>query len=84
MKTSLKLIALFLAAGFTSVALAETIDGSIPVVANVEFIVIALSVAFLGLMVVSDYTRRARTLSVKAQAVAPAVRSSRENHRLAA
>ena len=84
MKTSLKVIALLLAAGVPSAALAATIDASIPVLANVEFAVIAFTVAFFALMVVSDYTRRSRNRTFSTRAPVAARGASHERHRLAA
>jgi len=84
MKTSLKLIALLLAAGFPCVAFAEMLGASIPAIANTENVVTVFSFALLGLTMITDYTRRSRTLTVVAPTAVPAPRASRENHCLAA
>lgn len=84
MKTSLKVIALLLAAGFPCVAFAEMLGVSVPAIANVENVVIVFSSAVFGLTLVTDYTRRSRMLTAVTPADVPAARTPRENHRLAA
>lgn len=89
MKTSLKLIALFIAAGFPVAALAQSAVASIPT-PSAETALTVFVTALFALLFISDYSRRARALSVKqAQVItAPAsdfrIRPSAHIERIAA
>jgi hypothetical protein len=64
MKTSLKLIALIIAAGYSVAAFADFAGINVPAL-NPESAVSLFVASLLGLMFISDYTRRTRSLSVK-------------------
>lgn len=57
MKTSLKLIALLIAAGYPCVAFAEFLGASVPAVINAENLVALFSAALVGLLMTADYSR---------------------------
>jgi hypothetical protein len=80
MKTSLKLIALLLAAGYPCVAFAEFLGARVPSVINAENTVALFSAALVALLMLGDYARR-RTFSV---ATANELAFKHEKHRLAA
>jgi len=70
MKTSLKIIALVIAAGFPVAALAEFAGLSFPVSLSPETVLGVFVTALVGLTLVSDYSRKARNLAV---ATAPVI-----------
>lgn len=83
MKT-LKLLALAISAGYPCVAFAEFAGARVPHVLNGENALAVFSVALLGLLVVSDYSRRFRAPAVALDPCCDARRASDETHRLAA
>ncbi len=80
MKTSLKLIALLIAAGYPCVAFAEFLGAPVPSAINAENVVALFSAALVGLLMIGDYSDR-RTFSVEA---ANNAAIKEEKHRLAA
>ncbi|MDB6095341.1 MAG: hypothetical protein JWM32_2903 [Verrucomicrobia bacterium] len=68
MKTSLKLIALLIAAGYPCVALAQSAGLSIPSFSP-ETAVSVFATALIGVIMVGDYSRRARGFAVRKAAV---------------
>ena len=64
MKTSLKLIALLIAAGYPVVALAEFAGISIPSTFTPEYVLGLFIAAFVSLIFFSDYSRRLRDYTV--------------------
>ena len=64
MKTSLKLIALLIAAGYPVVALAEFAGISVPTSFTPEYVLGLFVTALIGLTLFSDYSRRIRHLGV--------------------
>ena len=57
MKTSLKLIALFIAAGYPCVAFAEFLGASVPAALNAENAVALFSGVIVALLMIGDYSR---------------------------
>lgn len=85
MKTTIKVIALLIAAGYPCVAFAEFAGASIPSALNAENALIAFSIALAVLLMIGDYSRRAFAFNSPARLGAkPVTRSKRESHRLAA
>lgn len=84
MKTTIKLFAFLLAAGYPCVAFAEFLGARVPSTLNVENVVGLFALAVTALILISDYSRRGvRTISLPA--TAPAMgRRTHECHRLAA
>lgn len=64
MKTSLKIIALLIAAGYPVVALAESAGISVPSSITPESALSLFVASLLGLMFFSDYSRRLRSSRV--------------------
>lgn len=84
MKTLFKIFALVIAAGYPIVAAAEFLGARFPTAVSVENVTALFSLAVLGLILISDYGRRApRSLTMKSCAVS-ANRRTHEAHRLAA
>lgn len=81
---SLKLLALSLAAGYPCVAFAEFAGARVPHVLNGENALAAFSFALLGLLMVSDYSRRFRAPAIALESCCDDHRASDETHRLAA
>ena len=63
MKTSLKLIALLLAAGYPCVAFAQFAGAHVPAVINVQNTVGVFTAVFIGLMLTKDYSRPSLSLA---------------------
>jgi hypothetical protein len=82
MKTSLKLIALVLAAGYPCLAIAEVLGAKLPAVLNFENVATLFSLSLIGLTLVGDYSRRPSSLASRS-AIAP-TEPNHETHRLAA
>jgi hypothetical protein len=84
MKTLFKIFALVIAAGYPVVAAAKFLGVHIPDEISAENVTVLFSLAVLGLILISDYGRRApRSLTMKACTVS-ASRRTHEAHRLAA
>ena len=64
MKTSLKIIALLIAAGYPVVALAEFAGLNVPSYFTPEYVVGLFVASLVGLTLFSDYSRRLRDLNV--------------------
>lgn len=80
MKTSLKLLAIAVVTGLPCVAFAETFGSRVPSTFGAENIIGLFAIVSIGLVAVSDYSRRART-----RAFASSYRkATTETHRLAA
>jgi hypothetical protein len=71
MKTSLKLIALVLAAGYPCVAFAQFAGAHIPATLSAESVVGLFTAVFVGLMLIKDYSRPGLTLTSTAPVVVP-------------
>ncbi len=71
MKTSLKLIALLLAAGYPVAAFAQFAGASIPAAANLPTIAGMFTAVFVGLMLLKDYSRPSVSLAPKAPVIVP-------------
>lgn len=69
MKTSLKLIALLLAAGYPCVALAQFAGAQLPAVINAENAAGLFTAVFVGLMLLKDYAPRRSSLTVSSAPV---------------
>ncbi len=82
MKTSLKLIALVLAAGYPCLAVAEIFGAKLPTVLNFESVATLFSLLLIGLTLVGDYSRRSSSLA--SPIVGTGVQPNHETHRLAA
>jgi hypothetical protein len=84
--TAIKLVALFTAAGYPCVALAQSFGAPLPTFATAGVLFNVFFVALLSLTVIADYTRRHRTRVRVAPSALPAPTSTRraESHRLAA
>lgn len=80
MKKSIKLLALVLATSFPCVAFAQILGAPVPASLSVENMVGAFSLLLVGLLLVTDYSPRARIRSVTLSSPA----RSTETHRLAA
>lgn len=82
MKTSLKSIAVLLAAGYPCVAVAEFFGISVPSVFTNEIALGIYTALLVGLIMLVDYSRR--PYPRVARCVPPAPRAGGERHRLAA
>jgi hypothetical protein len=82
MKTSLKVVALVLIASVPSVAFAEMLGVHVPAVLSVENTATCFAMLILGLIVISDYSRRSRTALTNSYS--KFVSGKGETHRLAA
>lgn len=71
MKTSLKLIALLLAAGYPVAAFAQFAGAQLPAVINAQNTAGAFTAVFVGLMLIKDYSRPSLSLAAKAPVIAP-------------
>ena len=71
MKTSLKLIALLLAAGYPVAAFAQFAGASIPATASLPAIAGAFTAVFVGLMLLKDYSRPSLSLTTTAPVIVP-------------
>ena len=72
MKTSLKLIALLLAAGYPCVAFAQFVGAKVPAFINAQNTVGIFTAVFVGLMLIKDYSRPRLTLrSTTAPVICP-------------
>jgi hypothetical protein len=71
MKTSLKFIALALAAGFPIAAFAQFAGASIPAAASIPAVTGLFTAVFVGLMLLKDYSRPSLSLSTKAPVIVP-------------
>ena len=69
MKTSLKLIALVIAAGYPCLALAQVAGARLPAAINAENTVGAFTAVFVGLMLLKDYAPRRPSLTVSSAPV---------------
>ena len=63
MKTSLKLIALLLAAGYPCAAFAQFAGVQVPAIINAQNTVGIFTAVFVGLMLIKDYSRPSLTLT---------------------
>ena len=63
MKTTLKIIALLIAAGYPVVALAESAGITVPSYFTAEYVLGLFVASIVGLTLFSDYSRRLRDLS---------------------
>jgi hypothetical protein len=85
MKTSLKLIALLLAAGYPVAAFAQFVGASIPAVANAQNVAVLSTIMLVGLMLLKDYSRPSVSLVRKCPVIAPPAECfGRRTDRLAA
>jgi len=85
MKTSLKLAALTLAAGYTCVAFAEFVGAQLPVSLSFENTFGVFVAVLVGLTFAADYSRRTRFAKLAAERVSTRHGSRpHETHRLAA
>ena len=71
MKTSLKLLALLIAAGTPVAALAQFAGARLPAVINAQNAVGVFTAVFVGLMLIKDYSRPSLSLSTKAPVIVP-------------
>lgn len=71
MKTSLKIIALVLAAGYPVAAFAQFAGVSIPAIASAQTFAGLFTAVFVGLMLVKDYSSPSLTLATKAPVISP-------------
>ena len=72
MKTSLKLIALLLAAGYPCVAFAQFAGAQVPAAINAQNAASLFTVVFVGLMLLKDYApRRASLVVASAPVIVP-------------
>jgi hypothetical protein len=69
MKTSLKLIALILAAGYPCVAFAQFVGAQVPAFINAQNTASVFTVVFVGLMLLKDYAPRRSGLTVSSAPV---------------
>ena len=81
MKITTKITALFLAATFPCAAFADILGAKLPAAFQLENAVMLFPILLIGLIAVSDYSRRFRTLKAANSATADA---TCETHRLAA
>jgi len=85
MKSTIKSLALVLAAALPAVVLAKSFGAALPASFTLEAGLGAFSLAFLGLILFAEYARPSRKLVTDLAATAPAARSAHgESHRLAA
>jgi hypothetical protein len=82
MKTTTKFIALILAAGSSSLALASLAGVPLPAFFSIENLVTAFTSTFAALIVIADYSPRTRR-SLQVKTAIPCC-STAESHRLAA
>jgi hypothetical protein len=72
MKTSLKLLALLVAAGYPVAAFAQFGGAAVPAVANVQNVAGLFTAVFVGLMLLKDYApRRASLVTATAPVIVP-------------
>jgi len=71
MKTSLKLIALLLAAGYPVAAFAQFAGASIPAASSLPTIAGVFTAVFVGLMLLKDYSRPSVSLTAQAPVIVP-------------
>ena len=71
MKTSLKLIALLIAAGYPVAAFAQFAGAQVPSIINAQNIASVFTAVFVGLMLLKDYSRRTPSLAVSAPVIVP-------------
>jgi len=71
MKTSLKLIALLLAAGYPVAAFAQFAGASIPAASSLPAIAGVFTAVFVGLMLLKDYSRPSLSLTAQAPVIVP-------------
>lgn len=85
MKTSLKLLALIIAAGYPLVAFAEFAGAPMPASLNAENALALFSVVIAALLMIGDYSRRRLTfIGAPSRRPKSAAQRKRESHRLAA
>ena len=85
MKTSLKLIALLLAAGFPVAAFAQFAGAQVPAALNVQNAAGLFTAVFVGLLLLKDYSRPSLSLASRAPVIVPAAHTfARRPDRLAA
>ena len=88
MKTSLKLLALLLAAGLPSAAFAEIFGARLPATFTAANLIALFAMASIALLLATDYSPRTRlrafSAATHASAAPAARRSANEAHRLAA
>ena len=71
MKTSLKLIALLLAAGYPCVAFAQFAGAQLPAIINTQNTAAVFTAVFVGLMLIKDYSRPSLRLPATAPVICP-------------
>ena len=71
MKTSLKLIALLVAAGYPCVAFAQFVGARIPAFINAQNTAGVFTAVFVGLMLIEDYSRPSVSLPASAPVIVP-------------
>lgn len=85
MKTSLKLIALLLAAGYPCVAFAQFAGAQVPAIINAQNTAGVFTAVFVGLMLIKDYSRPSLSLTAPAPVIVPPAHAfARRADRLAA
>ncbi|HVU23718.1 MAG TPA: hypothetical protein VHE13_06300 [Opitutus sp.] len=83
--TAIKFVALFTAAGYPCVALAQSFGAPLPTFLTAGIMFNVFCGALVALTVIADYTRHQRVLARVCSAAAPAPAARRaEAHRLAA
>lgn len=75
MKTSLKLIALLLAAGYPVAAFAQFAGAQVPAAINAENTVGLFTAVFVGLMLLKDYSRPSLSFTAAAPVIVPPAHS---------
>ena len=75
MKTSLKLIALILAAGYPCVAFAQFAGAQVPAFINAQNTAGLFTAVFVGLMLIKDYSRPSRSLTLTSPVIVPPAHS---------